>query len=73
MNIEDYDARSIQNNCTCKKCDSYFVFKPDETFWIEHSTYSEKVTKCPDCGCINVIRYQDGFNQNPNFDNRYYE
>ena len=59
--------------CTCKKCKQSFRFKPDETYWIEQGMYSEKVIKCSNCGCINVLKYVDGFNQNPKLDNRYYE
>ena len=56
----------------CKKCHDYFNFKPDEVRWIEFGSYSEKTITCPHCGCVNVIKYVDGFNQNPNFDERYY-
>lgn len=70
INEEEF---SRTNNCTCKKCHESFVFKPDECHWIEQGMYSEKVTKCPICGCINVVKYQDGFNQNPNFDRRYFK
>ena len=62
-----------QNNCLCKKCHESFMFKPDDAHWIEQGMYSEKVVKCPECGCINVVKYQDGFNQNPNFDRRYFK
>ena len=65
---EQYEACS--SICTCKKCHS--LFKPDKYEWCEQGMYSEKITKCPECGCINVVKYQDGFNQNPNFDERYY-
>lgn len=77
-----YISKSVQeviipedkkNNCTCKKCKSNFVFKPDETRWIEQGMYSEKVVKCPDCGCVNVVKYVDGFNQNPNWNSRYFK
>ena len=62
----------VKNYCACKKCHESFVFRPDEAHWVEQGMYSEKVTKCPYCGCINVVRYQDGFNQNPNLDSRYF-
>lgn len=61
------------NYCRCRKCQEYFVFLPDETRWLEFDTYSEKITNCPYCGCINTIKYQDGFNQNPNLDERYFK
>ena len=70
--VEDNDSIT-KNYCICKKCHEYFVFMPDEAQWIECGMYSEKITKCTHCGCINIIKYQDGFNQNPNFDERYYK
>ena len=70
---DDYFESKNQNNCTCKRCHEPFVFKPDDIWWIEHGVYSEKVTKCPHCGCINVIKYVNGFNQNPNLDDRYFK
>ena len=73
--IEQYEAAFVrsQNNCMCKKCGSFFIFKSDEARWIERGMYSEKIVKCPECECVNVVKYQDGFNQNPNFDRRYYK
>ena len=75
--IEDYELdyfdKQSNNNCECKKCHESFIFKPDEAYWIERGTYSEKVTKCPHCGCINAVKYIDGFNQNPNLDQRYFD
>lgn len=65
---EQYETSS--SLCTCNKCHS--LFKPDKYEWVEHGTYSSKITKCPKCGCVNVVKYQDGFNQNPNFDKRYF-
>lgn len=70
--IQDVVPEDKKNNCTCKKCRTNFIFKPDECLWIEQGMYSEKVTKCQECGCINVVKYVDGFNQNPNWDKRYF-
>ena len=69
--MKEYDYENTHVICQCKKCS--LIFKPDDIWWAEHGTYSEKITKCPKCVCINVLKYQDGFNQNPNFDNRYYK
>lgn len=63
---------SSKNNCTCKKCKESFIFKPDEAYWIEQGMYSEKVVKCINCNCINVVKHVDGLNQNPNYDKRYF-
>lgn len=57
----------------CKKCHESFVYESDDIRWIENGMYSEKVVKCKHCGCINVIKYQDGFNQNPNFNTKYFK
>ena len=70
--VQDVIPEDKKSNCLCKKCDTNFIFKADEAWWIEQGTYSEKVTKCPECGCVNVIKYIDGFNQNPNWNSRYY-
>ena len=71
--IQDVVPEDKKNNCTCKKCHTNFIFKPDECSWFEQGMYSEKVTKCPECGCINVVKYVDGFNQNPNWNKRYFK
>ena len=68
---EDYIT--TKNYCRCRKCQEFFSFKSDEARWIERSMYSEKIATCSHCGCVNVVKYQDGFNQNPNWDKRYYE
>lgn len=61
------------NNCKCKKCDTEFVFKPEDVWWNDKgSMYSAKLTKCPECGCINVIRYKEDRGFNLNYDSRYY-
>lgn len=70
--IKDEIPEDKKNNHTCKKCGLNFVFKSDECRWVEHGMYSEKIVNCPKCGCINVIKYVDGFNQNPNLDKRYF-
>ena len=70
--VMDIIPEDKKNNCTCKKCKSNFVFKADETYWVEQGMYSEKVVKCLECNCINVVRYADGFNQNPNWNKRYF-
>lgn len=60
MNSED-DSR--QNTCTCKKCGSIFKFKPDEIFWDEKGySYSTKLVRCSECGCINVVEHIEDYN-----------
>ena len=71
--VLDVIPEDKKHNCTCKRCKTNFVYKADDTRWIEQGMYSEKVTNCPECGCINVVKYVDGFNQNPNWDKRYFK
>lgn len=72
--IEDDGFSKNQNNCTCKKCGSSFVFKPDECFWDENGCgYSTKLVHCVECGCVNVVEYIEdyGFSKT-NTDRRLY-
>lgn len=71
--VQDEIPEDQKHNCTCKKCKSNFVFKSDECRWVEWGMYSEKITNCPNCGCFSVVKYVDGFNQNPNTNSRYYK
>lgn len=71
--VQDIVPEDRKNNCTCKKCKSNFVFMPDETYWVEQGMYSEKVVKCTHCECVNVVKYVDGFNQNPNWYGKYFK
>jgi len=79
MNLkhEDYkqcEENSEQNYCVCKSCDSYFVFTPDKIKWDEQGYgYSTKLVICPECGCVNVIKYIEDNGLNVNFDDRYYD
>lgn len=61
------------NCCYCEKCHDNFVYFPDETFWDEKSGYSTKLTKCPSCGCINVIKRSRDYGVDVNRDLRFYE
>ena len=72
MKLEEkiFDKKYEHN---CKKCHEFFIYESDDIRWIENGMYSEKVVKCPHCGCINVIKYKDGFNQNPNLNRRYFK
>ena len=61
-----------QNNKRCSKCKEHFVYKPEETKWIEYGTYSSKIVSCPFCGCINVIKNVESKGLYVNDDKRYY-
>lgn len=60
------------NNCTCKKCGTSFVFMPDEIKWYDFGTYSVKTVKCSDCGCVNELKYEDAAGLYTNNDRRLY-
>ena len=70
--MEEIEKHNQNKNCVCKRCSTEFVFKKNEVFWKEQGVYSEKLVKCTNCGCINVLKYVNGFNQNPNLDKRYF-
>ena len=74
--IEQYEEEfsRTQNNCTCEKCGSSFIFTPDEVFWDEKGFgYSTKLTRCKHCDCINIIKHVEdyGFSKT-NTDRRLY-
>lgn len=76
--VEDYEAYYLEKkkkySCTCKKCQTDFMFKPDECWFDEHGYgYSTKLTTCKNCGCINVVKYTEdyGFSK-MNYDSRLY-
>lgn len=70
---EDEFSRS-QNNCTCKKCGSSFIFKPDEVWWDEQGYgYSTKLVRCSKCNCVNVVNHIEDYGFNKiNVDRRIY-
>lgn len=59
------------NNLTCKKCDENFVYFQEETWWDYSGINNVNLVKCPNCGCINAIKYENIIN--PNIDKRYFE
>ena len=59
------------NNKTCIKCKSDFIFFPDETWW-DYSCFTVvKLVRCPECGCIQAIKYEEPHDVNK--DTRYYD
>lgn len=58
----------------CKKCDVIFTYTSDEVWWDEKGYgYSTKLVKCPYCGCINVIQYNEDYGNDVNNDERFYK
>lgn len=48
------------NNHKCSKCNENFVYFPNEVFWDEHGFgYSTKLTHCPYCGQLNILKYYE--------------
>ena len=64
-----------QNYCACRKCEESYIFTPDEAWWDEKGYgYSTKLTKCPYCGCINVVQYIEDYGFSiMNTDQRYFD
>lgn len=63
-----------QNSGHCKACDSDFVFEPDKAWYDESGYgYSTKLTRCPYCNKIVVLKHIEDKSLNLNFDERYYE
>ena len=44
----------------CKKCGKVFEYTEDQTWWdFKGIDYDAKLVKHEECGCINVIRYEE--------------
>jgi predicted nucleic acid-binding Zn ribbon protein len=56
----------------CKKCNEKSEIEQDNIRWAEHGTYSAKITKCPKCGAVNVIKTINAPGLFVNNDERYY-
>jgi hypothetical protein len=57
----------------CKKCKTIFSYSPEDIWWDESGTgYSTKLCKCPECGCINVIQYNEDRSLDINNDRRFF-
>lgn len=62
----------------CSTCKNKFVLDSNNTWWDEKGTYSVKLTSCPYCNTVRVVKYGDriinsgtpGYNLNK--DQRYY-
>lgn len=62
------------NNLDCKKCETNFIYYPQDVFFDDKGYgYSTKLVKCPECGCINIIRYMEDRSMKLNDDSRYYD
>lgn len=61
-----------QNTMVCNKCGTEFIFLPEETWWHEQGTYSEKLVRCTCCESINPVKYTDASGLYLNDDRKYY-
>lgn len=42
----------------CAKCAGHFDYVERDTWWdYKGMDYDAKLVECPECGCINVIKY----------------
>ncbi len=57
----------------CGKCKSEFVLNESDQWFDEKGFTSTKLTHCPYCGSINVVKYYKNEFENLNDDPRYYD
>lgn len=55
----------------CIKCKDSFIWFEKEAWWDYQGTEPVKLTRCPYCGTIQALKYEELIN--PNFDERYYK
>lgn len=59
-----------KHNKDCIKCKSNFMWFPEQTWWDYSGSTNTKLTRCPECGCIQAIKYEEQINSN--YDRRYF-
>ena len=62
----------VRNCKKCTKCKEEFIYMPNEIQWKEFGTYSAKITTCPYCNTINILKYIDAPGLYVGKDKRYY-
>ena len=60
------------NNKMCSKCNENFVYFQNETWWNNYGTYSVKLCKCPYCGNIQSVKFENASGLDVNNDRRYF-
>lgn len=64
---------TVKMHQECKKCKTEFSFTSEDTWWDEKGfSYSTKLTRCPECGCINVVKHVEDYGADVNVDERFY-
>ena len=54
----------------CVKCKEKFSYSPEDCKWNYDGTEPVKIVTCPNCQCLNAVKYEQ--NVNPNTDDRFY-
>lgn len=61
----------LKHNKKCTKCKEEFVYFQEDTWWDYQGINNVKLVKCPFCGSIQSVKYEEPIN--PNFDRRFYD
>lgn len=64
--------RSSKHDKKCKKCNSKFTYTDNQSWWDYSGFTNTKLVKCPDCGCVQPVKY-DERGLDVNNDSRFYE
>ena len=56
----------------CKNCGCNFEPDEDKVKWMEWGSYSEKITTCPECDKVVVIKQENAQGLFINFERKYY-
>ena len=57
----------------CNRCDKITDYKPNQYIWDYNGLgYNTKFVVCPECGKINILKYEE-LNLDLNNDERWYE
>ena len=58
----------------CKNCKEVISYSQDDCFWDDKGFgYSTKLIKCPKCGALIIVGYQEDRAMKLNNDDRYYD
>lgn len=64
--------KSSKHDKKCKKCNSKFTYTDNQSWWDYSGFTNTKLVKCPDCGCVQPVKY-DERGLDVNNDSRFYE
>lgn len=70
---EDYLEVKKNDSAVCSRCGGFKV-KPDNIWFDEQGYgYSTKLTQCPHCGKIVILKHIEDYGLNVNSDRRFYD